>query len=127
MTRKLVWIAVVTATTFVLIPATANAAQIFNYRVHDAGAQIVERYRFCLNVTPGYEVRVRDRTRVELWEGGDPHTYDAIKYYGRGCHVVRNNFPDELTYEGTYYSRLRIRIGTTGQVLYSSWRSFYSS
>lgn len=115
------------AAAFLVLPSAANAASIYNYRVHDEGSRIVERYRLCIGSTPGYEVKVRDRTRVEQYDGSDSHRYSAVRWYARGCHVVRSSFPDELAYEGTYYARLRVRIGTTGQVLYSRWRSFYSS
>jgi hypothetical protein len=124
--KRLLTLSIVAAAVLAL-PSAANAASIYNYRVHDAGSVIVERYRLCIGSTPGYEVRVTDRTRVEQYDGGDSHRYNGVGWYDRGCHVVRNSFPDELAYEGTYYARLRVRIGTTGQVLYSGWRSFYSS
>jgi hypothetical protein len=124
--KRLLTLSIVAAAVLAL-PSAANAASIYNYRVHDAGSVIVERYRLCIGSAPGYEVRVRDRTTVEQYDGSDSHRYDGVRWFARGCHVVRNSFPDELAYEGTYYARLRVRIGTTGQVLYSRWRAFYSS
>jgi hypothetical protein len=124
--NRVLALSVVVAALLVL-PAAANAASIYNYRVHDAGSRIVERYRLCIGSATGYEVKVRDRTTVELYDGGDSHRYSAVRWYARGCHVVRSSFPDELAYAGTYYARVRVRIGTTGQVLYSRWRSFHSS
>jgi hypothetical protein len=116
----------IAALALLAFPATANAASVRGYRIWDAGGVIKERWVLCVYPAPGIEWKVYDRTKVEYEDGSDPHTYVDSDWFSRGCTRVTTSTKDRLRYEGWYYARLRVRIGYTGEIIYTPWRSFWS-
>jgi hypothetical protein len=105
----------------------AQASSLSGYRIWDAGGEIRERYRLCVWPPPDIEWRVHDRTRVEMADGADRRTFTGSGWHPRGCVIVTSASRDTLRFRGWYFGRLRVRVGATGEVLYTGWRRFWSS
>jgi hypothetical protein len=126
-TRRIIAAAALTGALAALVPAAAEAANVRDYRIWDAGSVLKERYTVCIPVPAGREWKVYGSTRVEMEDGTDPRAYSGSDWVSRGCWTITNGMSDDLSYEGLYYGRLRVRVGVTGEVIYTGWRRFWSS
>lgn len=105
------------------VPAVAQAWSIHQYRVRDAGPQIIHKMTIC---DPSSSInRVRVRAEVDVDGGGDRHVDYYSGWQDRRC--IRWSFRqrDNLLYEGRYWGRVKVNL--LGTARYTSWRSFWSS
>ena len=110
------------------VPAAASAWSIHNYRVRDAGPEIVHKLTLCQN--QGKRLLFQFVAYTETVDGGDPGFVRRTESFRRGCWrypIVHN---DDLRYRGWYYGRMRVRLlGASGASAprYTSWKRFWSS
>jgi hypothetical protein len=110
-----------------VLPASARAWSIHNYRVRDAGSQIVHRVTVCAELDR-WEPLVRVRTRVEMADDTDTVTTSDDAYQTQEpCELWTIRYRDILRYESWYYGRMRIAIPATGRVRYTRWKRFWAS
>jgi hypothetical protein len=127
-TRRIIAAAALTAALTAAVPAAADAASVRGYKIWDAGSVLKERYKFCIRVPAGREWKVFSHTRVEMDDGTDSRVYTGSDWYSNGCWTVRNSMDDNLEYRGSYYGRLRIRVGPTSETFVTRpWWEFWSS
>jgi hypothetical protein len=102
-------------------PASSQAWSIHDFRVKDAGPEIVTRVTVC-DPSPTVN-RIHFRYRYE-------NTEEVLTDRSTGrpdlrCLTWTHRIADTLAYEGTYYAR--IRVSMLGQAGYTSWKRFWSS
>jgi hypothetical protein len=121
------WVVLVAALGVLALPATADAWSIHDFKIRDAGPEIVAKVTVCTRVAPGYEQKFHFRVHVEAGDGSDPRNYDFYGWYSRGCTEGSKVFRDTLRYEGLYWGRVRVRLGGTDDIRLTGWRRFYTS
>jgi hypothetical protein len=110
-----------------VLPATADAFSVHDYRVRDAGAQIVHSVTVCDPYIRSAPLRLR--STHETADGSDRQQYYTTAWMGRGCTRVGIWYRDQLRFEGHYYGRMRVRLlGASGfATRRTGWRRFWSS
>jgi hypothetical protein len=104
----------------VLVGVTpARAASIHSFRVADEGSFIAWGVTICTK--RGYFVSFK--VRLEDDEGlVDSDRYGRKQPY----HCTRTTFRWPDTYRSAdYYGRIKMRVGETGEVRYTTWRTFH--
>jgi hypothetical protein len=109
------------------LPASAQGWSMHDFRIRDAGPEIVAKVTVCTNVAPGYEQKFLFRVHVEAADGTDARNHNFYGWYSRGCTEGSNVIRDTLRYEGYYWGRVRVRLGGTDDIRHTRWRRFYSS
>jgi hypothetical protein len=117
----------VAAMALLALPASAQGWSMHNFKIRDAGPEIVAKVTVCTSVAPGYEQKFHFRVHVEAADGTDARNHSFYGWYSRGCTEGSNVFRDSLRYEGHYWGRVKVRLGGTDDIRYTRWRRFYSS
>jgi hypothetical protein len=117
----------VAAMALLALPASAQGWSMHNFKIRDAGPEIVAKVTVCTSVAPGYEQKFHFRVHVEAADGTDACNHSFYGWYSRGCTEGSNVFRDTLRYEGHYWGRVKVRLGGTDDIRYTRWRRFYSS
>jgi hypothetical protein len=105
--------------TVLALPASANAMSIHSFRVSDEGTFLAWGIGICTQ--RGYLVSFK--LRLE----DDYGVVDTDRYSRRQpYHCTRTSVRLPDVYEsGTYYARLKVRVGETREVRYTRWKTFH--
>lgn len=100
---------------------------MYDYRVRDAGPEIVHKLTICGAAPPGFQRRFYFTAYTEAGDRTDAGSVRYRRWIASGCWRQVFRHDDDLSYRGWYYGRLRVRNGYTSAVRLSSWRRFWSS